>query len=192
MRASGEASVPVASGAAKSRDGGRQAGGIDATHAEPHGRLADRGIGLLMLRKSDEHAVLAEDSRLFGGDLADSVAEVFGVVDADVGDDADDGLDGVGRVEPPAKPNLQHRQLNLLLGEPDEGDGCEKLEEAGVVRQSAKVEEARGCCVDKAVDATKVCVGDLVQRLIRCGSVRGDFYALVHAQQMRATCRGPS
>ncbi len=86
----------------------KAAGCIDAADVEPHSRLANRRVGFLMLRERDEHPVLAEDARLLSGDLANGVAQILCVVDADVGDDADDGLDGVSSVKPATQAHFEH------------------------------------------------------------------------------------
>ena len=61
-------------------------------------------------------------------DLAQRVAEVLHVVDADRRDQRGDRLDDVRRVEPPAHPHLEHRDVALRAREGEEGDERQRLE----------------------------------------------------------------
>src|ERR1039458_8814586 len=53
-----------------------------------------------------------QDYRLFAGDLGDRVAQVFLVVERDVGEDGEQRIDDVGGVEPAAHADFQDGVLN--------------------------------------------------------------------------------
>src|SRR5665213_2703241 len=96
-------------GARRVGDGGRNVaagevvGGVDAADVEGDGDFADGLVGLGVLRERDQSAVLAQDAGFFAGDFGDGVAEVFLVVERDVGDDGEHGIDDVGGVETAAE-----------------------------------------------------------------------------------------
>ncbi len=102
---------------------------------ESGGDFADGLVGFGVLRQRDEGAVRAEDTGLFAGDLGDGVAEVVLMVERDVGNDGDQGVDDVGGVEAAAEADFEDGDVSLLLLEVEEGQGGQSLEEAGVVRE---------------------------------------------------------
>lgn len=61
--------------------------------------------------------VRLDDAGLFGGYLGEGVAEELGVVEPDVGNDAEVGGDDVGAVKPPAHAYLHHCHVDLFGGE---------------------------------------------------------------------------
>jgi hypothetical protein len=63
----------------------------------------------VVLLAADDHGDAAlDDARLLGGDLGERVAEELLMVHVDRRDDREArGVDDVGRVEPPAEPDLQ-------------------------------------------------------------------------------------
>ncbi len=103
----------------------------------------------------------AEDAGLLAGDLGDGVAEVVLMVEGDVGDDGDEGVDDVGGVEAAAEAYFEDGYVDFLLSEVEEGEGGEDLEEAWVVREGSLADEAFGCGVYVEVEAGEVFVGDL-------------------------------
>ena len=56
------------------------------------------------------------------------VSQVLAVIERDRGDEREDRLGGVGRVEPAAHPDLDHRELDLRRREVGEGGGGQRLE----------------------------------------------------------------
>jgi len=111
------------------RGGGRC--GVDGVEVEGGGGFADGLVGFGVLGESDEGAVGAEDSGLFAGDLGDGVAEVVLVVEGNVSDDGEDGLDDVGGVEAAAETYFEDGDVYFLLCVVEEAEGGEDLEEAG-------------------------------------------------------------
>ena len=86
---------------------GDEVGGADGAEVEGRGGFADGLVGLGVLGEGDEGAVGAEDAGLFAGDLGDGVAEVVLVVERDVGDDGEEGVDDVGGVETAAEAHFE-------------------------------------------------------------------------------------
>ena len=80
-------------------------------------RGRDRTIGGRRQRTGDELPSVLEDRRLLAGDLRDRITEVGHVVHGDAGDDGDGGVDHVGGVEPPPKPDLDHGDIDPGSGE---------------------------------------------------------------------------
>ena len=143
-------------------------GGADGAEIEVGGGFADGLVGLRVLGQGDEDAVGAEDAGLFAGDLGDGVAEVVLVVERDVGDDGEEGVDDVGGVETAAQADFEDgdvdracASLEPFSGEVEEGERGEDLEEAGGMGQIAGFDEAAGGLVDLEVEAGEVVVGDL-------------------------------
>lgn len=73
-----------------------------------------------------------DDAGLLTRDLRQRVAEEARVVEADVGDDAQQRTDDVGAVEPSAESHLDDGDIDLLLLEIEEGHGRGELEERGM------------------------------------------------------------
>ena len=97
-----------------------------AAAASPIGAASLAGIVL----RDQRHAALG-DAGFLGGDLLDRVAEEGLMVDAELGDAADDRRgDDVGRVEPAAEPDLDDAGVGGRAGEGEEGGGGGRLEEA--------------------------------------------------------------
>ena len=78
-----------------------------------------------------------DDARFFEGDLLQRRAEMLLVVLGDRGDDRDERPDDVGRVEPPAHAHFEDGDVDLALGELDEGQGGHDLEVGRVVDELA-------------------------------------------------------
>ena len=55
-----------------------------------------------------------DDAGLFGSNLGQCVAQKLCVVEADIGDDAEERGDDIGAVEPPAHAYLHHGDVDLL------------------------------------------------------------------------------
>ncbi len=111
-------------------------GGVDGGQVQGCGGFADSLVGFGMLGEGDESAVGAEDAGLFAGDLSDGVAEVVLVVERNIGDNGEEGIDDVGGVEPPAEAYFEDSDVDRLGGggvsrEVEEGERGEDLEEAG-------------------------------------------------------------
>ena len=119
---------------------GDVAGGADGAEVEGGGGFADGLVGFGVLGEGDEGAVGAEDAGLFAGDLGDGVAEVVLMVEGDVGDDGEEGVDDVGGVESASEAYFEDGDVDRALASSDpfsseveEGEGGEDLEEAGRV-----------------------------------------------------------
>ena len=134
-----------------------------------------------MLRECDEHAVLAQDASLLGGDGAERVAEELGVVDADVSDDRQLRVDDVGGVEATAEADLEDGDIDALLRVIAERDSGEEFEKAGRMREFAVSDERGGRGVDECEENGKVVVGNLVEL---GGFAVGKLDALVDAEQV--------
>jgi hypothetical protein len=134
-----------------------------------------------MLRERDERAVLAQDAALLAGDLGDGVAKILLVVERDVGDDGEQRLDDVGRVQPAAETDFQHQDAGVFAIEIQEGDGREPLEEAGQLGKAAVRKQLPAGLVYAGIDLGEVAVWNRFQHAV----VR-ELNAFVHAYQMRA------
>ena len=86
-------------------------GGVDAADMEGGGGEADGLVGFGELREGDEDTVFAEDAAFFRGNFGDGVAEVFLVVESDVGDDAEERGDDVGGVETATEAYFEDHDL---------------------------------------------------------------------------------
>ncbi len=115
-------------------------GGVDGAHMERDGGFADGLVGFRVLGQRDEHAILAQDAGLFARDLGDGVAQPLGVVERDIRDDGEDRLDDVGGVQPSAKADFEHGDIDgrdfpagifLQSREVQEGHSGDGLKEAG-------------------------------------------------------------
>ena len=71
-----------------------------------------------------------DDGRLLERDLSNGVAEIFLMVEVDVGDDRNPEVECVGRVEPSSQTHLAHQELNPR-SEINDGQGGEHLELGG-------------------------------------------------------------
>ena len=98
-----------------------QHGALDALFSQrriflPRHFFNDRQRFRLIRGGDDRHARL-DDAGLFGGDFCQRVAEPLLVVEGDVGDDAGQRRDDVGRVQPPAQAGFPDHQVAFLFGE---------------------------------------------------------------------------
>ena len=121
-----------------------------------------------MLREGDEGSVGAEDSSLFAGDFCDGVAKVVLMIERDVGDDGEDRVDDVGGVETASEAYFEDGDVEVLLGEVEEGEGGEGFEEAGMVRELAGGDEGLGGVVDTEVEAGEGVFGNFVEARAGC------------------------
>ncbi len=93
-------------------------------------RRDDGGDMRLIIHGDERHARLG-DARLLGGDLGDCVAEERLMVDAELGDAADQRRgDDVGRVQPAAKADFDDAGIGRMFGKGKEGHRRRHLEEA--------------------------------------------------------------
>ena len=118
-------------------------------------------VGLGVLGEGDEGSVGAEDASLLAGDLGEGVAEVVLVVEGDIRDDGDEGVNDVSGVETASEAYFEDGDVDVLFCEISKGQGGKDFEEAGVVREGAFADEAFGGGVDLEVEAGEVFVGDL-------------------------------
>jgi hypothetical protein len=94
------------------------------------------------------------------GNLRDRIAEPLHVIERDVGDDGNERLDDIRRVQPPAHADFQHGQIHLGFGEGAEGQSGQRLKEAGVARQRAFTDQPSRAVVHAEVVAREGLVGD--------------------------------
>ena len=106
--------------------------------------FADGLVGFGMLRESDEGSAGAQDAGLLTRNGGDGGAEVFLVVEGDVGDDRKDRLDDVDGVEAAAGPTSRMAMSTgtpkvspSFIGEVEEGERGEGFEVAGMVGQAS-------------------------------------------------------
>ncbi len=158
---------------------------IHPAHIQPHCRLANRRIRLRMLRQRNQHAILPQNPGLLTGNLANRVAQILSVVDADIRDHTNHRLNRVRSIQPTAKPHFEHRQLHTLLRKPSKRDRRQQLEEARVMRQSALRNQAYCRGIDKPIDAPKVRVRNLPQPTRPLRSASRNLDALIHPHQVR-------
>ena len=84
--------------------------------------------GGILSRRHDGGAVL-DDPRLDRGDLGDRLAQPVGVVEVDRREHRDVAVGGVRRVPRAAHADLEHEHVDRRVGEGDEGEHREQLEE---------------------------------------------------------------
>ena len=104
-------------------------GGLDLgqRHTEPPRAPAD-DRQTVTARAGHGQVAALDDRRLLVGDLRDRVAQPVHVVEIDVGHDRHAAVPGMGRIEPPAETDLDHREIRADLGEAREDDGGQQLE----------------------------------------------------------------
>ena len=106
----------------------RRLGGADHAWRRVVGGALGECPDLRVERAEDEGRVGLQDRQLLGGDLERGLPQVLGVLEADRGQGRHPRGDDVGRVEAPAEPGLDHRDLDARRGEGDEGRGRGRLE----------------------------------------------------------------
>ena len=81
---------------------------------------------------NDTGYTLFHDAGFLGCNLWQGITEELGMIERDIGDDAEHGLDDVGRVEPTAQPHFDDSDIDLTIGKVAEGHhGCQ-FEERGL------------------------------------------------------------
>src|SRR5262249_10635542 len=135
-------------------------GCADSVKVEFRSSLADGLVGLRVLRQRDEGSMRTQDARLLAGDLGDGVAEVLLVIECDIGDDRQQGIDDVGGVKAAAQTDLKNRDLSFLLSEVEKGERGEDLKEARVVRKLSFSDQLLRGRVGLEVESGEVIVGD--------------------------------
>src|SRR5690348_10128526 len=142
---------------------------------------ADDVGGFGMLGKSYDHAIRADDAGFFTGDRGEGVAEKGLMVESDVRDYRDAGIDDVGGVEAATHANFEHRDFNAGAREIFEGHGGEDFEKARVPGQFAAREQLAAADLDAGVNFGEFGVGDFaVARLdafIDANEMRGSVQA---------------
>src|SRR5579883_933296 len=157
-------------------DGRNIGDGVDGPGAELENRVADDVVGFRGLGEGHDGGAGTDDAGLLPGNLGHGVAQKFLVVQRDVGDNADAGLDDVGGVKAAAHADFEDREVELLAREILEGDGGQHLEEAGMPGEFGLADQALSGAVDEIVDEGEVVIGNWP-------SV--DAHALVDADQVR-------
>ena len=158
-----------------------EAGGADGSQIKVGGGLADRLICFRVLRQGDQDAVGAQDTGLLPGDLGDRIAQIVLVVERDIGDDRNQGVNDIRRVETAPKPYLQNCDVDRLRftgpfsREVKKSKGRQDLEEARRMGKLPGFDQAAGGLVDLEVELCEVLVRNL-------GAV--DLDALVNTDQV--------
>ena len=140
----------------------------------------------------DEHSARLEDPDLFPGDRRARGAQDFRMLERDVGDDCDLAIDDVGRIEPSAQADFDHRPLALRFGENDKGGGGEKVEpggvggrRAGLARGLVGVERPiQGAREGRLVDIVSLNANPLGDALNMGGGVAADTKASVRQRRL--------
>jgi len=97
--------------------------------AGPLGGAFDDSHRLRPLRLADDRNARLDDTGLLSGDGFERPAQLVRVVDADGGENAHVRPKDVRRIEPPAQPHLNDRQVHGFIGEMAKGERGEDLEE---------------------------------------------------------------
>ena len=97
--------------------------------------LGDRIINdrLCALAEQQGNASLG-DTCLLSGDLSQGIAQELGMVEADIGDNAEQRRDDVGTIQPTAQPYLDHGNIHGLLLEILKGHRRGQFKERGMQR----------------------------------------------------------
>jgi len=82
--------------------------------------------GLAVRRQRNRAAV--NHARFFRGHFPQCVAEEFGVIESDGGDERGNRRHDIRRVQPPPHPDFEHRDFALRLPKGDECDQRQRLE----------------------------------------------------------------
>lgn len=134
--------------------------------------------GFRELAGGDDGAAGFDDARFLAGDRGQSVAEELLVVVVDGGDDAEDGIDDVGGVQPAAEAGFKDGVVHFVLREEEEGHGGDgfKVRRLLVERDGADLVECLGELVLRdgpAVDADAFGGLGEVGRSVEAGGVAG-------------------
>jgi len=135
-------------------------GSADAAYAKLHGHLANHLVGFRMLREGDEGSLGAKDAGFFPSDGCNRGAEPLCVVEGDIGDYGDEGIDDVGGVEPATHAHLEDRKVNVLFGEVEQGLGGEHFKKTGKLGKPVREDELLRCIVDAEIEGGEAFVGD--------------------------------
>src|SRR5271166_1251667 len=117
-------------------------------------------IGLGMLRQRDHQSIFANDSGLLASDFTNRVAQIFLVVERDIGNDREQRIDDVGGIEASAHFNFEHGDLRADAGKVLEGYDSEHLEETGMPRKLAGMQQLLCGALDAIVNLAELDIGD--------------------------------
>src|SRR5262245_32934094 len=92
-------------------------------------RLLDHFTRFRIAHATDGRPACLDDARFLEGDFRQRVAEHLHVIEADAGDNRDERLADVGRIETPAEANLDHGEIDLAANEVKEAEGGADFEE---------------------------------------------------------------
>jgi len=148
---------------------------VHRPRSQVQNRVSDHIVGLRLLGQRHHHSSGTYNPRLFRRDLSHCVAQKFLMVERDIGDDTESRLHHIGRIQPPAHADLEHRNSHFPARKVLKGDRGQHLEKAGMPRQFAFTHQAIGGAVDQIVHQGKIAVADLF-------SV--DLYTLVDPHQV--------
>ena len=95
--------------------------GVDHLRLVRGGGLLDHAVVAFVCLADENRDALLDDAGLLGGDLLQRVAQQRGVLQPDVGDDAQDRDDDVRGVEPSPESCFDHGHLDVALREVVEG-----------------------------------------------------------------------
>ena len=122
--------------------------------------MPDHVVRLRMLRQRHHNSVRPDDACFLARNFGDGVAKIFLMVERDIGNHRDHRLDHIGRVQASAHADFEHRDLNPHAGEILEGHRGQHLEEAGMPRQLARVQQFLCSALNPVVHGAEFCVAD--------------------------------
>ena len=138
------------------------------------GALLDDGGGFRGLQGGDDRNVRFDDARFLESDFRQAVAEPFLMIESDRGENADDRLGGVGRVEPTAHAGLEDDDFDFAIAEVVEGERGHDLEK-GRMRipggdQRADFRQADASTSSSEIISPFTCMRS--RKVTRCGEVK--------------------
>src|SRR5208282_2792947 len=138
--------------------------------------VSDHVVGFGQLRQRYHNAARTNDAGFFAGNLGDGFAQIFLVIERDVGDDAEARFHDIGGIQAAAHAHFEHNHVGAAAREVFKAYGSQHLKKAGVPRQIAFRDEALGGAVDHVMEQGEIVVGD---------GFAIEANALVDAYQMR-------
>ena len=129
-----------------------------------------------MLWQCDHDSLGAQDAGFFARYQIDGRAQPFRVVERDIGNHRDRGLDNIGRIQPAAHAHFHHRCMHLAGSKIQKAHSGEGLEKTRQSRQPLVPYQALGDFLDMGEEGGKIIVANH-------GAIQLD--ALIHAAQVR-------
>jgi hypothetical protein len=101
------------------------------------GSGANHGARCWIFRGAHDPRAGLDDGGFFGGNSLDGMAEEILVIERDLRDHGDFGLDDIGRVQASTHANFKDSEIDVRARKFIEGDGRDALEERGMRRERA-------------------------------------------------------